>query len=114
MAESSTNDFSLADPRANQILQKLRGELGVTTAFRYLGRPVTINFPSANTQTEVLHGLAEIPDGYLVLNADASVKRVPGKQWTKTLAYLQSDMANSTVIVAFGVFREGAQNVNAT
>jgi hypothetical protein len=114
VANAASNDFSLADPRANQVLQKLRGELAITTVFRYLGRPVQINFPTANTQTEVLHGLGEVPDGYLVLGADAGVKRVPGKQWSKSLAYLQSDMANSTVIVAFGVFREAPQNVNAT
>jgi hypothetical protein len=86
----------------------------VTTAFRYLGRPVSIPFALANTQTEVLHGLGEIPDGYIVLNADANIKRAPGKQWTKTLAYLQADMASATAIVVFGVFREGVQSVSAT
>jgi hypothetical protein len=108
------NDFSLADPRANQVLQKMRAELAVVTAFRYLGRPVSIPFAVANTQTEVQHGLAEIPDGYIVLNADAAIKRVPGKQWTKTLAYLQSDMVNSSAVIVFGVFREGVQSVSAT
>lgn len=114
MAEANANDFSLTDPRANQVLQKLRGELAVTTAFRYLGRAVLINFPLANTKTEVQHGLAEMPDGYLVVNADANVKRVPGQQWTKSLAYLQADMANSVAIICFGVLREVVQNVNAT
>lgn len=114
MAEASPDDFALSDPRANQVLQKLRAELAVTTAFRYLGRPVLINFSLANTQTEVQHGLAEIPDAYLVINADAAVKRVPGKQWTKTLAYVQADMANSAAVICFGVLREAVQNVNAT
>lgn len=114
MAEASPDDFSLSDPRANQVLQKLRGELAVTTAFRYLGRPVLINFPQANTQTEVQHGLAEIPDAYLIINADAAVKRVPGKQWTKTLAYVQADMANSAAVICFGVLREAVQSVNPT
>jgi hypothetical protein len=109
----ASNDFTLADPRANQVLQKVRSELAVTSAFRYLGRPVSIPFEFVNTQTEVLHGLGEIPDGYIVLNADANIKRVPGKQWSKTLAYLQADMAFATAIVVFGVFREGVQSVSA-
>lgn len=114
VAEANAQDFSLADPRANEVLQKLRAEFAVTTAFRYLGRPVLINFPLANTQTEVQHGLAEVPDGYLVINADAAVKRVPGKQWTKTLAYVQADMNNAAAVICFGVLREAVQNVNAT
>lgn len=114
MAEANADDFSLSDPRANQVLQKLRAELAVTTAFRYLGRAVQINFALANTPTEVQHGLAEIPDAYLVINADAGVKRVPGRQWTKTLAYVQADMANAAAIICFGVLREAVQNVNAT
>lgn len=110
----STSDFSLADPRANQVLQKLRAELALTTPFRYLGRPLSMFFALANTQTEVQHELGEVPDGYLVVNADANVKRAPGKQWTKTLAYLQVDMANSSVVLCFGMFREGAKNVSST
>jgi hypothetical protein len=39
---------------------------------------------------------------------------VPGRQWSKDLAYLQADMANATAVVAFGVFREEAQSVSAT
>lgn len=113
MAGITGSDFSLADPRANQVLQKLRAELALTTAFRLLGRPVQVNFTAANTSTEVLHDLGEVPDGYLVLNGDANVKRVPGKQWSKQLAYLQVDMVNATVILAFGVFREGVKVVSA-
>lgn len=114
MAEPSADDFSLSDPRANQVLQKLRAELAVTTKWRYLGRPVRINFAAANTPTEVQHGLAEIPDGMDPGNWDCLVKRVPGRQWTKTLAYLQSDTANSSIEVCFGMYREAVQNVNAT
>jgi hypothetical protein len=62
----AASDFSLADPRANQVLQKLRGELAVTTAFRYLGRPVLINFPDWRTRRRSAARLAEIPDAYLV------------------------------------------------
>lgn len=97
-----------------EALRQLRRDVARATVFRYLGRPVTITFPVANVATEVLHGLAEVPDGYQIVNADANVKRVPGQQWTKTSAYLQADMASSTVIIVFGMFREGAQNVGST
>jgi hypothetical protein len=107
------SDFSLADPRANQVLQKVREELVVTTPFRTLAQPVAIVFPAAGVSVEVQHLLREIPDGYLLLNADCAVKRTPGKQWTKELAYLVSDTANATAILAFGVFRQGVTSVVA-
>jgi hypothetical protein len=109
----TSNDFSLADPRANQVLQKVRAELAVTTKWRYLARPVSVSFPAANTQVEVLHQLGEIPDGYDVVIADAAIRRVPGKQWTKQIAYLMSDQNNSSATLAFGVLREAPLNVDA-
>lgn len=111
---ASLSDFTLADPRANQVLQKLREEIGVTTPFRYLGKPVAINFPTANVAVEIQHQLQEVPDGYHVVNADCGVKRAPGRLWTKELAFLMSDTNNSSVILAFGVLREAVTSVNAT
>lgn len=113
MAEATGADFTLADPRANEVLQKLRGELAVTTPWRYLGKPVGLTFPAAATSIEVQHLLAEIPDGFVVLSADCKVWRTPGKQWTKTLAYLMCDAVNGHVELAFGVYREVVTNVNA-
>jgi hypothetical protein len=95
------------------VLQKIRGELAVTTPWRYLGRPVAISFPVANVEREVLHQLGEIPDGYSIILADANIRRVPGRQWTKQLAYLMSDQNNSSATIAFGVLREAALNVDA-
>lgn len=84
----------------------------VDSIWRYVGRPVTLVFPAANTQTEVLHGLNEIPDGWILVSADAHVRRTPGVQWTKDLAYLQADQANAVVTVAFGLLQEEALNVS--
>lgn len=108
------NDFSLADQRANQVLQTLRGELATVTAWRYLGPPVSLRFPLANTAYEVKHLLKEVPDGFVVLDADAHIKRAPGTSYGKELGYLQADLANATAVLAFGVFREGVTNVNPT
>lgn len=108
------NEFSLADPRAQQVLLKMRAELALTTSFRYLGPPVSIRFPLANTSYEITHLLAEVPDGFVVIDADARIKRTPGASYTKELAYLQADMANATATLAFGVLREGVTNVNPT
>lgn len=80
--------------------------------WRYIGRPLSVRFPSANTPTEVRHLLAEVPDGFLVLNADAAITRAPGQDFTKELAYLQASRANATAVLAFGVFREAAIDVN--
>lgn len=112
MAGETASDFSLADPRANEVLQKLRGELAVVTPWRYLGKPVGITFPAKNVSVEVQHTLGEIPDGVQVLTADCFIKRTPGKQWTKTLAYLMSDSDNGHAELAFGVYRETVTNVS--
>lgn len=108
------NDFSLADPRANQVLQTLRAEVAAVTPWRYLGPPVTIRFPLANTSYEVKHLLKDVPDGFVVLDADARIKRAPGTSYGKEVGYLQADLANATAVLAFGVFREAVTNVNPT
>lgn len=106
--------FSLADPQANAVLQKVREEIGIATPWRYLGAPVGITFTMKNTSVEVQHSLGEIPDGVVVLMADCAVKRTPGKAWTKELAYVMSDTDNSTADLAFGVYRQSARSVNAS
>jgi hypothetical protein len=96
------------------VLQKLRGELAVTTAFRYLGRPVLINFPDWRTRRRKCSTAWRRSRTPISCQRRRGVKRVPGKQWTKTLAYMQADMANSAAVICFGVLREAVQNVNAT
>jgi hypothetical protein len=107
-------DFTLADPRANQVLQKLREEIALTTPWRFIGPPVQVVFPLAATVYEVQHLMGDIPDGVQVITSDARVIRAPGRQWTRDVAYLQSDTANSFAVLVFGVLREGVQSVSAT
>lgn len=82
-----------------------------STVFRAF-RTVTVRFVVANTQTEVLHLLGEIPDGFLTVNCGGVVKAEPGKQWTKDLAYLRCDTANVEAILVFVVLREAPRDVN--
>lgn len=85
-----------------------------TRPWRYQGRPVLVRFPLANTTYEVLHGLAEIPDGFAWLDGDCTVTRAPGRQYTHDLAYVRSSAANAYAVLAFGMFREEPLNVQAT
>jgi hypothetical protein len=111
----ANNDFTLADPRANQVLQKVRAELGVTTAFRYLGRPVSIPFALANTQTEVLHNLGEIPDGYHRAERRRERQTHAGQAVVEDARLSpEPTWRTATAIIVFGVFREGVQSVSAT
>lgn len=114
MAGREESAFNLADPAAQRVLQAIRDELAACTPWRAIGRPLSVFFVLANTQTEVLHGLTVVPDGMQILTADAHVRRTPGRQWTTEIAYLQSDTANSFCWVVFGVLREEAFNVQST
>lgn len=78
--------------------------------FRFY-RAVTITFPVANVSTEVQHRCGDIPDGVLTIRSGGLVKDVPGVQWTKDLAYLQSDTVGSATLL-FVVLREEPLNVN--
>lgn len=78
--------------------------------FRFT-RTVTITFSVVNVSTEVLHKCGEIPDGYLKIRGGGVVKDVPGAQWTKDLAYLQSDTVGEAVLV-FVVLDEDPIDVN--
>lgn len=99
------------DPTVAVALQALEARLALKTPFRMCSRPVQLTFGAANAQTEVLHGLGEVPDGFFTLDAGALLKRDPGTQWTKTLAYLRSDTANVIAILYFYVLREAPLNV---
>lgn len=73
-------------------------------------RTVTIRFPVINVSTEVQHLCGEIPSGVLAINGGV-VKPVAGVQWTKQLAYLQSDTVGPAVLV-FVVLQEEPIDVN--
>lgn len=111
---AANTEFSLADPRANQVLQKLREELALTGPWRFLGPPIFVSFPVANVSIEVQHLAREMPDGWQLIEADCGIKRTPGKVWTKELAYLMSDANNSSATLCFGVLRTGVTNVDAS
>jgi hypothetical protein len=113
VSENQTS-FSVPDAQENQILQKLREELAAVTGYRYMGPPVQVNFPLKTTVYEVQHLLGEVPDGCEVITADCLLKRAPGRQWTKELAYLVSDSDNSYAVLKFGVLREGVTLVQAS
>lgn len=73
-------------------------------------RPLSLSFPAANTQRDVAHGLNAKPDGFLLVYADARVKAVAGKIWTRDLAFLEADAANARATVIFYTLREATLN----
>lgn len=86
--------------------------LETASPWRALGQPVEVRFPLANTAYEVLHLLGAVPDGMIIVTADANITRQPGKQWTDRLAYLQSGTANSYAVLVFGVLTERSTYVS--
>jgi hypothetical protein len=100
-------------PQRHQLVQFVRAEVGLVAPWRYLGPPVTIRFPVANASTEVRHLVGEVPDGFVVIDADATITRAPGSAYSKVLAYLQANMANATAVLQFGCLRQGVTDVNA-
>lgn len=107
-------DITLADPAAQAVADQLLQQLRTVTVWRYLGRPVLVQFPLANTTYEITHGLAETPDGFQLFDGDCVVTRAPGRQFTKDLAYVRSTVANSFAVLAFGMYRETPLNVQAS
>lgn len=105
-------DGASIDPLA--AVAVLRSETQNATPFRFVGRPVRMPFGQAATRTEVLHLLAEIPDGFLMLDTDAgaTIIREPGVQWTKDLAYLRASVVGNVTLVFF-TLREAPINVQA-
>lgn len=98
------------DPGA---FDQVRQEIRSVTPFRYLGRPVRVQFPLANTTYEVVHQITEVPDGWQWCDGDCIPTRAPGRQHTKQIAYVRSAVANSFAVLAFGMFREDPLNVQA-
>lgn len=97
----------------NEAINRLEKQLLSSSPFRFCGPPVAITFPTANVNTEVLHRVGEVPHGYVAVDdGGALLKRAPGVQWTKDLAYLQSNTANVTAVLVFVVLREEPRNVN--
>ena len=75
-----------------------------------VSRAVSVRFPAANTPRDIVHGLGVVPDGYLILRADANVIAVPGRIWTRDLAYLQAGTAGARATLLFVTLREAPRN----
>lgn len=97
-----------------EVDRHVQRELQAVSPWRALGPPVLVRFPVANASYEVRHLLEEVPDGFLVIDADARIKRTPGVPYEHELAFVQADMANATAVLVFGVLREKATDVNAS
>jgi hypothetical protein len=71
-------------------------------------RFVPANVPAIeNTSQDILHGLDAVPDGFLVVYADADVHATPGREWTREMAYLTAPWrGNAHAIVIFFTLRE--------
>lgn len=69
-------------------------------------RPLRVTFPVATTRRDIAHTLGVVPDGYLLLWADAAITATPGTLWTPTTAYLSAGANNAHAIVIFFTLRE--------
>lgn len=85
---------------------KAAGLLAALPPWSRYTRPLRVTFPVAATMRDVAHTLGVIPDGYLVLWADATITATPGKLWTPTTAYLQAGANNAHAILIFFITRE--------
>src|SRR5262245_16443407 len=69
-------------------------------------RPLYVDFPKANIDRPVAHGLGTRPDGMFVIRADAEITAVVGKSWDDLQALLKSNVDNAHSIVVFFILRE--------
>jgi len=69
-------------------------------------RPLRVTFPDMNVQRDIEHGLGVIPDGFLVVYADAEIAAEPGVLWTQDFAYLRAGAVNARAVVVFYTLRE--------
>lgn len=83
---------------------------GVPTMQAARSRRLRIRFPAADTPRDIVHGLSEVPDGYVIEFATANIFATPGRQWTVELAYLQADAANAEAVITFYVSTEATQD----
>lgn len=73
-------------------------------------RPLRVTFPVLNSRLDIAHTLGAVPDGYVLVWADAAVIATPGTLWTPTTAYLQAGSNNAHAIVIFFTLREAPTN----
>ncbi len=99
------------DAATASAIRTAKSELAQLSPFAAVGRPVSVTFVAANTRREVAHQLGEVPDGYLVIEADCTISREPGEQWTKDLAFVRGSAANTRATLVFFVLREAPINV---
>lgn len=74
-------------------------------------RPIRIRFPAASVSRDVRHGLGVVPDGYILVQADALIHAAPGVPWTPEVAYLQTDQADARATVIFYTLRQEVLHV---
>jgi hypothetical protein len=80
------------------------------TGIALLGPVLRCTFPASGTKLDVAHRLPVIPDGYLIVLADAEVHAMPGVVWTTSLAYLVANANNAHALVRFYTLREAVLN----
>lgn len=80
-------------------LERLRRDMRLW--WTNVSRPIRVRFLVADVPIDVRHELGYAPDGFLVLDADATIIRAPGFAYTPTLAYLQADRAPSAALLLF-------------
>jgi hypothetical protein len=107
VAERGVSERSL-DAAISEALERLG--IPTETFMASWSRPLSIVFAVANTQRDVAHRLGVKPDGFLVVHADARIKAVAGKIWTRDLAFLEADADNARAIVIFYTLREATAN----
>jgi hypothetical protein len=71
--------------------------------------PLELHFPAATTRRDVAHGLAQVPTGYHVLLATATITADAPQDWTRDVAFLQASAADARAIVVFFTLTEEVQ-----
>lgn len=97
-------DERFVDQEVTKALARLRSEMPAIWA--RLSRPLRITLPVAGATRDVVHGLGETPEGFVVVWTDAPIYAVPGLAWTRDLAYLTSAANNVHAIVLFYTLKE--------
>lgn len=74
------------------------------------GKPLILTFPTMGVAYEFQHGLGVIPDGYLIVFADADIIAEPGVRWSQSIATLRAGADNAHAIVIFYTLSEAPTN----
>lgn len=96
------------DANVAEALARLRRES--TVPWDRMTPPLRITLAVSGSTRDVAHGLGAIPDGMLVVWADAPIFAVPGVPWTRDLAFLRASSNNVHAIVCFYTLKETPTN----